>query len=790
MWYAQPASRWEEALPCGNGRLGAMVFGSIEKERLQLNEITVWSGRLETEADRPDAHKSLAPIREQIAAGQYVDAAKAMNAQRTCLKGGEAGVGTYGSYQTLGDLTFDFGAAAGPVTNYRRWLDIDKAVAGISYSVGSDKWSREIFSSAPDQVVAMKVACSRAGALNFTISLTRQKWAETKSDGNDMLIMTGTSTGQPGDLRFEAQARVVAKGGSVSSSDGTITVKGAQEAVIYLAAGTDYVLDYSKAYKGDDPHKNVTATLDHAAKQNFDHLRRDHVSEYTRYFGRVALNLGRSANASLATDERLKKFTAGADDPALIELFYQYGRYLLISSSRPDNVLPSNSQGIWGDGLKLPWGCDYKSNINFQMNYWPVETANLGECHRPMLRLIGSLVEPGQKTAKAYFNAPGWVMAYTTNTWGWTAPGGFGPWGPFFCGGAWTCQHLWEHYAFSGDLDFLKQAYPVMRGASEACLHMLIDDGKGHLITSPSTSPENRFQADNGQRGWACAGSAVERQIISELFANTAAAASVLKTDGEFRQKLMEARGKIRPPQVGKGGQLMEWGEDWDMNAPEQHHRHISHLFALHPGREISPLRTPELAAGARQTLEIRGDESTGWSKAWKINCWARLQDGDRALKLIREQLKAVDSTQTNYQRGGGTYLNLLDAHPPFQIDGNFGAVSGINEMLVQSHLPMTEARDRYLLHLLPALPKTWKDGSVTGLRVRGGGTLDLTWKEGKLTAAVLRTKSADEWNIRAPQGQTVREVRGGGKKVSHRNTGDEVIAVDLPAGENRILFS
>ena len=329
----------------------------------------------------------------------------------------------------------------------------------------------------------------------------------------------------------------------------------------------------------------MTKALAAASRRTFAAMKADHVKDYQGFFHRVSLDLGRTANASLPTDERLKRFSAGEEDPALVSLFYQFGRYLLISSSRPENPLPSNSQGIWGDGLRLPWGCDYKSNINFEMNYWPAETANLSECHTPMLRMVESVAEPGKLTAKAYFDAPGWAMAYTTNAWGWTAPGPGGPWGPFFCGGAWICQHLWEHYAFTRDRDYLKRVYPVMKGASEACLHMLVEDENGKLITNPSTSPENGFKTDEGVRGWACAGSAMERQIIWELFDNTAAAARTLRTDEEFQRELESARDKIRPPEIGRGGQLMEWGKDWDLNAPEPNHRHISHLFALHPGQ-------------------------------------------------------------------------------------------------------------------------------------------------------------------------------------------------------------
>lgn len=785
LWYTKPATRWEQALAVGNGRLGAMVFGGVDKETLQLNEITVWSGRLEEAADRVDAHTRLPEIRTLISDGKYTEATKRMAAHMTAANGGWYGKGSYGSYQTLGNLDLTF-THAGKPSKYRRWLDIAEAVAGVSYEADDKTWTREVFSSAPDQVVVMHVACSEKGSVNLTAGLSRVKFAETAQTAPNTLTMTGSSMGQPGDLRYEAQLRVIPVGGKIDHAGGLLRVENADEVVLLIAAGTDYALNYAKKYKGADPHSAVTSALDKASRRRYPALKTDHVKDHARYFSRVTLDLGRNANASLPTDERLRKFAAGADDPSLISLFYQFGRYLLISSSRPDNVLPSNSQGIWGDGLSLPWGCDYKANINFQMNYWPAETANLSECHLPMIRLIEAMVPPGQKTAKAYFDAPGWLMAYTTNAWGWTAPGPAGPWGPFFCGGAWTCQHLWEHFAFTRDGAYLKRAYPVMKGAAEACLHMLIPDGNGKLITSPSTSPENRFKTDDGQLGWACDAPAGDRQIIWELFLNTSRAAEILGVDIEFRTKLDEARSKIRPPEIGRGGQIQEWGKDWDLNAPEPRHRHITHLFALHPGRQISPLTTPELANAAKVTLNTRGDQSTGWSQAWKINCWARLHDGDRALKLIREQLQVVETTQTNYQKGGGTYVNLFDAHPPFQIDGNFGALSGITEMLLQSHLTFeTRANpgDRYVLHLLPALPSSWKDGAVRGLRARGGVEIDLRWTGGKLAEATLRPTASGVWRLKESDGQKISAITIGSKKLPLKRASDDTVEVSLRAG-------
>ena len=785
LWYPAPAEKWTDALAVGNGRLGAMIFGRPQHETLQLNDITVWSGGPQPDANRPNAYLALPDIRAALAKGDYAEAQKLVAANMTTT--GKGGSAYDASYETLGDLTLESSVGTAPISNYKRWLDIATAVSGVEFIADGNAYRRETFSSAPDHVLVTHLTCDHPGQISFTLKLSRVASATTASDGDAALVMRGNTdvpatarrAALKGNLDYEVRVRVKTVGGTVHSNGDSLTISGADEATVILAAGTTYILDYDKNYRGPDPHPVVVRQLDAASSKSYDDLKKASIADYKRLFDRVSFSLPAGPAADQPTDVRLREYHDGKDDPSLAVLYYQMGRYLLISSSREDNPLPSNSQGIWGDGLDLPWKCDYKSNINYEMNYWPSESANLSELHLPAIRFDRSLIEPGRKTAEAYYNAPGWAVAYTTNAWGWTSPGAGLPWGPFFEGGAWIAQDIWEHYAFSRDRNYLKAYYAALRGSAEFYLSILVPDANGKLITSPSLSPENSFKTDAGVSSSVVDGSEAEQEIIWDLFTNTIAASNVLGTDDAFRSKLEAAKQQMESLKIGKAGQLEEWGHDWDLNAGEMNHRHVSHLFALFPGHQISPQLTPAFAAAAKKSLELRGDEATGWSNAWKINLWARLGDGDHAFKILNEQLRLAGAQTTDYHgEGGGTYADMLDAHPPFQIDGNFGSTSGIDEMLLQSAERYTDPaapnEDLYCIDLLPALPSAWPAGSMHGLRARGGFQVDLDWNNGVLSSAVIRSVGGTTAKVRyGSKTETIRLQSG--RQVRMRNVNGEM---------------
>jgi alpha-L-fucosidase 2 len=754
LWYRAPARDWYQALPIGNGRLGAMIFGGVADELLQLNEDTLWAGGPK-DVSNPDSLRALPEIRRLLFA--------AKNAEATEL----AGKSMMGrpmriqSYQTLGEAYLECPGLAG-ATNYVRSLDLDTGIASVSYESGSVQYGRELFASAPANAIVARFTASRRGALDLKMTLKRVKDATVVADPSNphAIRLEGRVNrdggGEPG-LSFSATALAMTDGGRTTNAGGVLDIAGATSVTLLITAATNYPgLGKGGPDASIDPGKVCATTLAKVSSTGYDALKAAHVADHQKYFRRVSLALDGPADAdALPTNERLERFRGGRPDPALAALYFEFGRYLLIASSRPGS-LPANLQGLWAWKLANPWSADFHTNINLQMNYWLAESANLSELHLPLVDLMESLVAPGSVTAKVQYGARGWVVHHLTDAWGFTAPAD-GVWGVWPMGAAWLARHPWEHYLYTGDRAFLEaRAWPLMKGAARFVLDFLVEAPAGspvagRLVTNPSHSPENSFYLPDGvTKSMFTYGATMDLEIVRDLLENSIEASRILGTDAAFRAECEAALKRLAPVRVSPAtGRIMEWVEDY--REVEPNHRHTSHLYGLHPASQISPVATPALADAARKTLEARGDVGTGWSLAWKVCFWTRLLDADRAHRLLTNLL------------AGKTLDNLFDTHPPFQIDGNFGATAAIAEMLVQSH---TRDAGATVIHLLPALPRAWRSGSVSGLRAQGGFEVSARWEDGALVDARLRSTLGGPVLVRVGE-KTVRLRTSPGTEVT-----------------------